>query len=874
MDKKTLTEIDFYRIRDEVAGFCVTKEGKQSLSEREPLTKSKEIEFYKNASREWCSYYSCTHRVPVSFWEPIQGLNSIIKTSGASLNLEQVKALGQFTIAVKKVRENIAAHTDDLQLKVLPSQSALLPEGTETEKKIFRIITPDGELRDLPEIVQIRRAIASLNARLKNIMQSYTSDQKLAGVLESSVPVLRGGRQVLAVKANQQNRIKGIVHEVSQSAQTVYIEPDEAVVCSNELVQKEYELQQVIKRILLELTQELQPSVPFFRDALPLMLFFDTTFAAARWGMENSCTYAIPCLAYDKSGQNRDEPPLLLQARHPLLGTKAVPIDVRFMTGKRILIITGPNTGGKTVTLKTFALFSMLNQTGLPVPAAEGTRLPVFSNVFADIGDSQNMDMNLSTFSGHMKNIAEAVSGAGTDTLILLDELGSGTDPQEGTAVAMAVLDELIEKKSFVLVTTHMGILKNYGYTNPCCINASVEFDQTTLSPSFRLLMGVPGESHALDIAERSGLPEKICKAARNYIATEQADVSALIRGLNRKHVELNKIQKEAQRKEAWFTEKCDRLKAKELELRRRDNELKKNKQQEMNDFLIHSRRQLENLVRTLKEGEVTREKTLAVKQFINELEENTERLNTKIELEDEKITRTEEAFAKELQEKNARGNGAGANGAGGKGKKSKRKMSNAEALKYATSFADSSSIVNGVNANGSGKGRGVESVDAEKPLVFEPGASVVVGTNKNEGVLIKEERRGVWSVQFGSVKMSVKQKDMKLVRSKNNITASVSYELSGYEQDGEYVNDKALEKPVFELRLLGMRSEEAVKALEHQIDLCVLNNFTHFSVIHGKGDGILQQSVKDYLSHCPVVKNFSFAPAEDGGAGKTYVEL
>ena len=864
MNRKTLTEIDYYRIRDEVAGFCVTNEGKQSLIEREPLTKTKDIEFYKNASREWCSYYSCTHRVPVSFWEPIQGLNAIIKTDGASLNMEQVKALGQFTLAVKKVRENIATHTDDLQLKILPAQASLLPDGNETEKKIFRIITPDGELRDLPEIVQIRKAIASLNAKLKNIMQSYTSDQKLAGVLESTVPVLRGDRQVLAVKASQQNRIKGIVHEVSQSAQTVYIEPDEAVVCSNELVQKEYELQQVIKRILLELTQELQSSIPFFRDALPLMLFFDTTFAAARWGIDNNCTYAIPCLAYDKSGQNRDEPPLLLQARHPLLGTKAVPIDVRFMTGKRILIITGPNTGGKTVTLKTFALFSMLNQTGLPIPAAEGTRLPVFSNVFADIGDSQNMDMNLSTFSGHMKNIAEAVSGAGEDTLILLDELGSGTDPQEGTAVAMAVLDELIEKKSFVLVTTHMGILKNYGYTNPCCINASVEFDQTTLSPSYRLLMGVPGESHALDIAERSGLPEKICKSARNYIATEQADVSALIRGLNRKHVELNRIQKEAQRKEAEFTEKCDRLKAKELELRRRDNELKKNKQQEMNDFLIHSRRQLENLVRTLKEGEVTREKTLEVKQFISDLEANTERLNTKIETEDEKITRAEEAFAKEMQEKNARGGNTSGN------KKSKRKLSNAEALKYATSFADSSTALDAGSKQG--KANGIN--DDEKPLVFEPGASVVVGTNKNEGVLIKEERRGLWSVQFGSVKMSVKQKDMKLVRSKNNTKASVSIELAGFEQGGEYVNDKALEKPVFELRLLGMRSEEAIKALEHQIDLCLLNNFTHFSVIHGKGDGILQQAVKDYLSHSPVVKNFSFAPAEDGGAGKTYVSL
>ena len=205
MNEKTLSEIDFYRIREEVAGFCVTQEGKQSLLEREPLTSSKKIEFYKNAGREWVTYYSCTHRSPVSFWEPISGLNAIIKTDGASLNLEQVKALGQFTIAVKNIKANIALHTDDLELKLLPEQAALLPDGTETEKKIFRIITTDGELRDLPEIVQIRKVIAGLNAKIKNIMQGYTSDQKLAGVLESTVPVLRGGRQVLAVKASQQN---------------------------------------------------------------------------------------------------------------------------------------------------------------------------------------------------------------------------------------------------------------------------------------------------------------------------------------------------------------------------------------------------------------------------------------------------------------------------------------------------------------------------------------------------------------------------------------------------------------------------------------------------------------------------------------------
>jgi DNA mismatch repair protein MutS2 len=701
-------------------------------------------------------------------------------------------------------------------------------------------------MRELPEIVAIRKQIASLNAKIRTVMQSFISNQKLSDVLQSNVPVLRNGRQVLAVKASLQNRIPGIVHEVSQTAQTVYVEPEEAVLCSNELIQKEFELQAIIKKILQELTESLQPSIPAIKQALPLMILFDTTQAAERWGAAHGCTYA------QEAGK---EPPLLLKARHPLLGEKAVPIDIRFMEGKRVLIITGPNTGGKTVSLKTFALLSMLNQSGFPIPAGDGTRLPVFSNVFADIGDDQSLDQSLSTFSGHMKNIAQAVNSAKADTLILLDELGSGTDPQEGTAISMAVLDELIKKQSFVLVTTHQGILKNYGYTNPCCINASVEFNQDTLSPSYHLLMGVPGESHALDIAQKSGLPAGICKAARNYIATEQADVSALIRGLNRKHVELNKVQKEAERLAAESKEKSEKLRQRELELRRLENNLKKGKQQELNDFLIHSRRQLENLVRTLKEGEITREKTLSVKQYIAELTEDTMRLDSKIEAEEERLASDEKKFAEEKA--------AAPKHTAGSNKKTKKKMSNAEALKYATSNAQIEAQTQVE------KGR---KPAASAPLTFAPGARVKAGSSGNEGILVEQARKGVWQVQFGSIKMQMKEKDLRLVQgaaeSPATLRADVSIELAEGKDSGMY------ERPVFELRLLGMRSDEAVRALERQIDLCVLHNFPHFSVIHGKGDGVLMQVVTDYLSHCPVVAEFSKAPAEDGGAGKTYVTL
>jgi DNA mismatch repair protein MutS2 len=292
--------------------------------------------------------------------------------------------------------------------------------------------------------------------------------------------------------------------------------------------------------------------------------------------------------------------------------------------------------------------------------------------------------------------------------------------------------------------------------------------------------------------------------------------------------------------------EKDLRIREKELALRRKENELKKGHQQEMHDFLIHSRRTLENLVRQLREGELTRDKTVGVKQFISDLEKDVERLDSKIEVEEEKLAVQEENFAKEAEAKRKQN---------GSSKKTKRKLSNAEALKYATPVMEAA-----------GNGTSKRSVDDERPLVFEPGAAVTAGATHNEGVLIDLVRKGVWNVQFGSVKMTVKEKDLKLVRSSGvNNTPDVSYDLQATTSD---------ERPVFELRLLGMRAEEAVKTLEHQIDLCALNNFPHFSVIHGKGDGILQQAVNDYLSHCPVVSSFEFAPPEDGGTGKTYVTL
>ena len=381
MNVKTLEEIDFFRIREVVADYCITTEGKNNFLQKLPISDSEQIDFLKKCGIEWTRYLNVLHATPLKYWEPIKNLLPIIRMNGASLTLEQVHALSQFCVSVRTVKESIEKHKIELELNILSAECEKLLDLSETEKKIFRIITPDGQMKDLPEIAAIRQKIAALNSKIKVIMHKYTSDSKYSGILESTVPVLRGGRQVLAVKASMQNRIPGLIYEVSASAQTVYIEPDEAVRCSNELVQKEHELEMEIKKVLTNLTTELQPSIPLFKNNLQIMLLFDTTLAGARWGKENNCTYAETCKYFVETQEF--EPPILAQARHPLLKDKAVPIDIRFLPNKRVLIITGPNTGGKTVSLKTFALFAMLNQIGLPVLASYETRLPIFTNVFA-----------------------------------------------------------------------------------------------------------------------------------------------------------------------------------------------------------------------------------------------------------------------------------------------------------------------------------------------------------------------------------------------------------------------------------------------------------------------------------------------------------
>ncbi|MCL2127372.1 MAG: Smr/MutS family protein, partial [Treponema sp.] len=458
-----------------------------------------------------------------------------------------------------------------------------------------------------------------------------------------------------------------------------------------------------------------------------------------------------------------------------------------------------------TVTLKTAGLLAMMNQTGLALPAAEGMALPVFDGIYADIGDEQSIGQSLSTFSAHITNIAAIIACSTGNSLALLDELGSGTDPQEGSAIAMAVLDCLIERETRLLVTTHHGILKNYGYSRPEVENASVEFDPRTLSPTYRIITGVPGESRALEIAGRNGLPAEIVARAASYIEDGHSDISALISGLKEKHRDLDSLAVKARNEERLLRDERRKSDLKELRLRQKELELKAGFAGKLRSLLDESRKTLENLVRELKEsppaaeGALAREKTLKVKEFLGDL------------------ARTVEAEDAALEEEEAAAAALLAGSAGGAGK-------------------------------------------------FAPGMEVFAGGGSRRGRLVrpgKKNRFGnTWIVETGSLRVSFPESALVPAAPLKTGSFTASLDLAG----------SPAARP--EINLCGMRLEEALESLRRQIDSAALQGLGVFSVVHGKGDGILQKGVHDLLKKEPAVADYYFARPEFGGFGKTEVIL
>lgn len=421
----------------------------------------------------------------------------------------------------------------------LPLMGAIgrrLTDRPEVVNEVGRSIDQRGEVLDSasPALGIVRRDIKIAHDRLHSRLQDFLNSSSGRLAAQEPIVTLRDGRYVIPIKADFRGEVRGIVHDVSSSGATVFIEPLAAVELANQWRELQIEEQREVERILRRLSALVGSAAGAIAENVVVLAELDLVMAAARLAEELSQGGQGVLPREEAGGQPESwlagAPNAidLREARHPLL-TSPVPISLRIGDKNRVLLITGPNTGGKTVALKTIGLLCLMAQSGLPVPADAGSQVPVFGEVLADIGDEQSIEQSLSTFSGHLRNIVSLLESAGPGSLVLLDELAAGTDPEEGAALARALLQHLLDHGALTIATTHHGELKLFAHAAEGVQNAAVEFDPVTLAPTYRITIGVPGRSNALAIASRLGLPEEILRAARESISPEDVAIDSLL---------------------------------------------------------------------------------------------------------------------------------------------------------------------------------------------------------------------------------------------------------------------------------------------------------------------------------------------------------
>ena len=533
--EKSIHTLELPKVLELLAAQAVTEEGKRRARELRPETDPDEVAKRLRETSAAVDMMVLRGSPSFSGIRPVAG--SLQRADmGGSLNTRELMDIARVLGAARSVKDYGDGDSD--KKTVIDYLFRSLHPNRFLEDKITTSIVGDGELADSasPELASIRRHMRATESKVRDILQKIISSSQ-AKYLQESIITMRSGRYVVPVKSEHKNEIPGLVHDLSGSGSTFFIEPMGVVKANNELRELQAREEKEIDRILAELSAEAAAFKEDINQNYDLLIFLDGIFARARLSMN------MHAMEPKLSGKST----VLRRARHPLLDQKtAVANDLSLGETFDTLVITGPNTGGKTVTLKTIGLLTLMAQCGLHIPAADGSIIRVFERVLADIGDEQSIAQNLSTFSSHMSNIVGMLEETDGDTLILFDELGGGTDPVEGAALAAAIIEYARACGALVAATTHYAELKVYAMTTQGVENASCEFDVETLAPTYRLLVGIPGKSNAFAISKRLGLPDHIIQAANERINAENIRFEDVLTKLDQQRQEMEREQQEA----------------------------------------------------------------------------------------------------------------------------------------------------------------------------------------------------------------------------------------------------------------------------------------------------------------------------------------
>ncbi|AYK06998.1 endonuclease MutS2 [Brevibacillus laterosporus] len=546
MERRILRTLEFNKIIAMLMEKTTSELGRELAESLEPFNHIDAVRHSQRQTEEASTVLRVKGSVPLGGIRNIRGpiqrarLNSIL----APLELLDIATTLH---AGRRLKQFITDISEEHELSILQSLVDRIEGLRDLETEIKRCIDDNGEVVDSAslELRQIRQEIRSSEARIREKLDQMTRSSSTQKMLMENIVTIRGDRFVIPVKQEYRSHFGGIVHDQSASGATLFIEPEVIVSMNNKLREARLKEEHEVERILYTLTVLVADHVDMLLENLSVLAELDFIFAKAQ------LAYSMKAIS---PKLNEEGYILLKKGRHPLIDPKVVvPLDVELGKGYTGIVVTGPNTGGKTVSIKTLGLLSLMTMAGLHIPAQEETEMAVFSSIFADIGDEQSIEQSLSTFSSHLTNIIRILDQMDEKSLVLFDELGAGTDPTEGAALAMSILDHVLAKGARLVATTHYSELKAYAYDTPEVVNASVEFDVQTLRPTYRLLVGVPGRSNAFAIASRLGLNEKIIDKARRSVSKEENQVEKMIASLesNKKTAEKEREDAENIRKQA-----------------------------------------------------------------------------------------------------------------------------------------------------------------------------------------------------------------------------------------------------------------------------------------------------------------------------------
>lgn len=600
MNNKILKILEYRRLKHMALPFLASAAGQEELEQLVPQTDLKTVQTMIEETTDAADINRIVGPIPVPALANIRTQLKRLRVQ-ASLNgteLAQIAKVLQTTLAMNNFFDRLRDDQIDLrQLYQVVEQLVTIPEVT---KRLLKSVDEDGRVKDeaSSKLHGLRQLIAATETEIRQALEKYTRGRE-AKYLSDTIITMRNDRYVIPVEAHYRSRFGGVVHDQSASGQTLYIEPQNVVEINNRLRQAQIEERQEVRRVLAELSALIAPYRKEIANNERLLGHLDFVNAKAQLATKMHAT--LPVI-------NNDGLINLRQARHPLIDPqRVVANDIQLGDKYRTIVITGPNTGGKTITLKTLGLIQLMGQSGFFIPANEGSQITIFDNVFADIGDEQSLEQNLSTFSGHMENVKRILEQITERSLVLLDELGAGTDPKEGASLAMAILNQIQQVGSEVVITTHYPELKVYGFERPQTINASMEFDVDTFQPTYRLMLGVPGQSNGISIAQRLGLASTVINDAQSLVKDDSQELNAMIGELveQRKQARENqerlaKLVAENQQKAADLEQKLNRFNE------QRDDLYEKARMQ-ANHQVADAKRKADRIIHHLRQMEVQR---------------------------------------------------------------------------------------------------------------------------------------------------------------------------------------------------------------------------------------------------------------------------